>query len=264
MTHYMLAMHQPDEGVPPAEVLSEVMRRLGELADRMREAGAFVLTVGLQPASSATVVRSDAPLGVAPDEYLLSDGPFAEAKEHLGGFWVIEAPDLDAALDWAQARRSRSRACPSRSGRSRGWCSDRCRMPRRRRALVFRENHGRAIAILIRLLGDLDLAEDAVQEAFVAALQTWPLRGVPPSPAGWIVTTARRRAVDRLRREQAGRAKATEAALLFARDEPQDIPDGIAELRTCATTSCASSSRAATRRCRWRRGSRSPCGSSAA
>ncbi|MCB2177078.1 MAG: hypothetical protein KQH57_14795 [Actinomycetales bacterium] len=102
MTHYMLAMHQPDEGAPSADVLAEVMRRLDELAERMREAGAFVLTAGLQPASSATVVRSEAPLGVAPGEFLMSDGPFVEAKEHLGGFWVIEAPDLDAALAWAK------------------------------------------------------------------------------------------------------------------------------------------------------------------
>jgi len=96
-------------------------------------------------------------------------------------------------------------------------------------ALAFRENHGRAIAILARVLGDLDLAEDAVQEAYVEALRTWPRSGVPPSPAGWIVTTARRRAVDRWRREQAGRAKASEAALLFARGESEGAPDGIAE-----------------------------------
>lgn len=102
MTHYLLAMHQPDEGVPDADVLAEVMRRLGDLADRMRDAGAFVLTAGLQPASTATVVRSDAPLGVVPAEFVMSDGPFAEAKEHLGGFWLIDAPDLDAALGWAK------------------------------------------------------------------------------------------------------------------------------------------------------------------
>lgn len=96
-------------------------------------------------------------------------------------------------------------------------------------ALAFRENHGRAIAILTRLLGDLELAEDAVQEAYVAALRTWPERGVPPSPAGWIVTTARRKAVDRWRRERAGRAKRDEAALLFGRDGATVPPDGLAD-----------------------------------
>ena len=66
---------------------------------------------------------------------------------------------------------------------------------------VFREEYGRAVAVLIRVLGDIDLAEDAVQEAFAAASERWPADGLPPSPAGWIITTARNRAIDRLRRE---------------------------------------------------------------
>ena len=66
---------------------------------------------------------------------------------------------------------------------------------------AFRENHGRAVAVLVRLLGDIDAAEEAVQDAFLTAVQRWPEDGVPPSPAGWIVTTARNRAIDRLRRE---------------------------------------------------------------
>lgn len=96
-------------------------------------------------------------------------------------------------------------------------------------ALAFRENHGRAVAILTRLLGDLDLAEEAVQEAYLTALRTWPDRGVPPSPAGWIVTTARRRAVDRWRREQAGRTKLGEAVLLFGRDEIDGPAEEVAD-----------------------------------
>jgi RNA polymerase sigma-70 factor (ECF subfamily) len=66
---------------------------------------------------------------------------------------------------------------------------------------VFREQYGRAVAVLIRAFGDIDLAEESVQEAFVAATQRWPAAGVPPSPAGWIITTARNAAIDRLRRE---------------------------------------------------------------
>ncbi len=66
---------------------------------------------------------------------------------------------------------------------------------------VFREQHGRAIAVLIRSFGDIDVAEEALQDAFAAALQRWPSAGVPPSPAGWIITTARNRAIDRIRRE---------------------------------------------------------------
>lgn len=66
---------------------------------------------------------------------------------------------------------------------------------------VFRREAGRCTATLIRVLGDIDLAEDAVAEAFAIAAEQWPSRGVPPNPGGWITTTARNRAVDRLRRE---------------------------------------------------------------
>ena len=66
---------------------------------------------------------------------------------------------------------------------------------------VFREHYGRAVATLIRTTGDIDLAEDAVQDAFATAVARWSTGGIPPSPAGWLITTARNRAVDRLRRE---------------------------------------------------------------
>ena len=85
---------------------------------------------------------------------------------------------------------------------------------------VFRAEHGRAVAVLARVFGDLEIAEDAVQDAFAAAVEKWPESGVPPSPAGWIITTARNRAIDRLRRESARADKQAEAALLHAQDEP--------------------------------------------
>jgi RNA polymerase sigma-70 factor (ECF subfamily) len=85
---------------------------------------------------------------------------------------------------------------------------------------VFREQYGRAVAVLVRLLGDIDLAEEAVADAFTAAVATWPERGVPPSPAGWIITTARHRAIDRLRREASREDRHAQAQLLLARDEP--------------------------------------------
>ena len=84
---------------------------------------------------------------------------------------------------------------------------------------VFRGEYGRAVAVLIRVLGDIDLAEDAVQEAFAAASERWPADGLPPSPAGWIITTARNRAIDRLRRESSRADRHAEAALLHARAE---------------------------------------------
>ncbi len=89
-------------------------------------------------------------------------------------------------------------------------------------ARVFREEHGRAVAVLARVFGDLDIAEDAVQEAFAAAVERWPADGIPPSPSGWIITTARRRAIDRLRREANRDDKHAQAALLLEQDEPKE------------------------------------------
>jgi RNA polymerase sigma-70 factor, ECF subfamily len=93
---------------------------------------------------------------------------------------------------------------------------------------VFREEYGRAVAVLVRVLGDIDLAEDAVQDAFTAALTHWPSAGLPASPAGWIITTARNKATDRLRREalrpdrQAQAARLQLAGLQAARGGPAD------------------------------------------
>jgi RNA polymerase sigma-70 factor, ECF subfamily len=87
---------------------------------------------------------------------------------------------------------------------------------------VFREEYGRAVAVLIRTFGDIDVAEEAVQDAFTVALQRWPSTGLPPSPAGWIITTARNRAIDRLRREASREDRHSQAALLHARAQPPE------------------------------------------
>jgi RNA polymerase sigma-70 factor (ECF subfamily) len=79
---------------------------------------------------------------------------------------------------------------------------------------IFREEYGRAVAVLTRTFGDLDLAEDAVQDAFAVAVRRWPVDGVPPSPAGWIITTARNRGIDRLRQESRRDSKHAEATAL--------------------------------------------------
>lgn len=88
---------------------------------------------------------------------------------------------------------------------------------------VFREEYGRAVAILVRRFGDIDLAEEAVQDAFAMAVQRWPSDGLPPSPAGWIITTARNRLIDRLRREASRDERHAHAALLQGRDELEDV-----------------------------------------
>jgi RNA polymerase sigma-70 factor (ECF subfamily) len=89
-------------------------------------------------------------------------------------------------------------------------------------ARVFRLEYGRVVAVLVRDFGDIDVAEEAVQDAFAAAVQRWPSAGLPPSPAGWIITTARNRAIDRLRREASRADRYAQAALLHARD---DLPE---------------------------------------
>jgi RNA polymerase sigma-70 factor, ECF subfamily len=94
---------------------------------------------------------------------------------------------------------------------------------------IFREESGRSMAALIRFLGDIDLAEDAVQEAFATALRRWPVDGLPPNPGGWITTTARNRALDRLRREARGRELLGELAVLAPgaaeAEEVGSVPD---------------------------------------
>jgi hypothetical protein len=96
MSQYLLSIYQPDGPVPGPEALEPIMRDLAELNREMQAAGAWVFAAGLHPAESATVLR---PSG---GEILITDGPFTEGKEHLGGFTVVEAEDLDAALGWAR------------------------------------------------------------------------------------------------------------------------------------------------------------------
>ena len=87
---------------------------------------------------------------------------------------------------------------------------------------IFREEFGQAVATLVRVVGDIDIAEDAVQEAFAVAARTWPTRGLPPNPGGWITTTARHRAIDRLRREATRDDRHAQAALLNERTASQE------------------------------------------
>jgi hypothetical protein len=96
MKQYLLSVYQPDGDPPPAEVLEKVMRDVDALNQELEAAGAWVFAGGLHPPSTATVVR------LRDGEVLMTDGPFAEGKEHLGGFTVIRAPDLDAALEWGR------------------------------------------------------------------------------------------------------------------------------------------------------------------
>jgi len=102
---------------------------------------------------------------------------------------------------------------------------------------IFRNEYGRAVAVLVRRFGDIDIAEEAVQDAFAAALQRWPASGLPPSPQGWIITTARNRAIDRLRREASRQERQAKAALLLANDESTE-EDAVGDDRLRLIFSC--------------------------
>ena len=90
---------------------------------------------------------------------------------------------------------------------------------------VFRREYGRVVATLIRQVGDFELAEDVVQEAMITAITHWPERGVPQNPAAWITTTARRKAIDRLRRGATYARKQEELAYLVALDNRISMED---------------------------------------
>jgi RNA polymerase sigma-70 factor (ECF subfamily) len=90
---------------------------------------------------------------------------------------------------------------------------------------VFREEYSRAVAVLVRVFGDIDLAEEAVQDAFTAAVQHWPSEGLPPSPAGWIITTARNRALNRVRKESTRRDRHLQAEFLRQTSEAAGSPE---------------------------------------
>jgi hypothetical protein len=96
MPQYLLSLIQPDGPMPAPEVLGPIMRDVAAVTERIRAAGAWVFSAGLHPAETATVVR---PAG---EDFLVTDGPYVEAKEHVGGFTIVEAEDLDAALAWGR------------------------------------------------------------------------------------------------------------------------------------------------------------------
>ncbi|WP_155924496.1 RNA polymerase sigma factor [Mycolicibacterium sp. CBMA 234] len=93
-------------------------------------------------------------------------------------------------------------------------------------AEVFRREYGRAVAVLVRRFGDIDLAEEAVQEAFARAVNRWPQAGPPPSPAGWIITTAANAIVDRFRRESVRDERHAQAAVLYPVADDDLIEEG--------------------------------------
>lgn len=114
---------------------------------------------------------------------------------------------------------------------------------------VFRSESGRALSSLVRFFGDIDLAEEAVQDSFVVALEHWPRFGLPPSPAGWIITTARNRGIDRIRRESTRTDRHVEALRMHERDQPEElgpvVDDQLRLIFTCCHPALAPSAQVA-------------------
>ena len=96
MKLYLLSIYQPDGPVPPPEKLARVMSEIDVMNRELEAAGSWLFAGGLHPPSTATVIR------VKDGETLMTDGPFAEGKEHIGGFTIIKAADLDVALEWGR------------------------------------------------------------------------------------------------------------------------------------------------------------------
>jgi len=100
-------------------------------------------------------------------------------------------------------------------------------------AAVFREEAGRLTAALVRVLGDFDLAEEVVQDSLVAALEKWPEQGIPDNPGAWLMTTARRRAIDILRRDKSYREKLVVLERSPLATEPAEADDRLRLIFTC-------------------------------
>ena len=96
MSHYLLSIIQPQGGTPAPDNLAAIMKNVGVVAEELKAAGAWVFAGGLHPASTATVLRTKG------GKAIVTDGPFADAKEQMGGLNIIDAPDRESALEWAR------------------------------------------------------------------------------------------------------------------------------------------------------------------
>ena len=224
------ATEQSEAGEMPSQELLEQMTAFNE---ELVRAGVMLAGEGLHPSSEGVRVEFSG------SERRVIDGPFAETKELLAGYWLWQVRSTEEAIEWvvdgSRIRRAsmawlRSGRCsrPTISGRSsrpscvsgRNGCAPR---PKRARSLamagrdvtrtieaVWRIESARLIAGIARLVRDVALAEDLAQEALVAALEQWPESGVPDNPGAWLMATAKHRGVDRLRRADVHRRKTDE------------------------------------------------------
>ena len=233
-----MSVHGDDSAELPADFdIEQVYADVDVVNKEMMQKGVWVFGGGLHPADTATVVRADG------GEIVTTDGPYLESKEHIGGFWIIKAdrPRRGTGVGQEGHRRlPRSGRGASLPGRHRGLMAGlMATLTSDAIARVFREEYGRVVAGLVRLLGNIDLAEESVQEAFVVATQRWPETGLPPNPGAWITVTARNRALDRLRRESTRAHREQRATMTDAHDDPFDDFDDRPSTRPRSTmTGC--------------------------
>ena len=243
MSQYMLLVYQEEVDSAVQAEREQQLPMFVELHRSLREAGLLVGVQRLHSAQSATSVR------VRDGETEITDGPFAVTKEVLAGYYILDCADLDEALRQAarlpMAPLGDGRGPPDHVGRrvAEGGARGRRRPARRggRRpgvsgdaqsadpvsaavAGAFRDERAIVLATLIRQVGDFQLAEDAVQDAFEAAVTVWRRDGVPANPGAWITTAARRRAIDRLRRNRSVADRAERLAELTRLDAQHEEP----------------------------------------
>ena len=203
MSQYLLLLYAPDGDEAEAARRWAELPRWKEVTDALRADGLLVSNNALKPVDVATTVR------IRGGERELVDGPFAVTKEDPGGILPVGLPE---------SRRGARRGGPAADGRVRLGRGASRRDGRRfadRRQMTatealdraFRDDRAAVLATVIRYVGDFQIAEDAVQDAFVAAVAAWSRDGVPTSPRAWLLTAARRRAVDRVRRARSAAAR---------------------------------------------------------
>ena len=205
---------------PPTPELLEAMHKL---ADREIKAGRMLDNGGLMPLAMGAQVR------IIDGQLSVVDGPFVEAKEVIGGYAIFELPGKEEAVatgDRVHAASQGSHAGLGRDVRASRVCRPLNRRARQTRSAamtaadthrailaVWRIEQPRLITSLARMLRDVPLAEDLTQEALLAALERWPATGVPERPGAWLMATAKRRALDHLRREPNARAQTRDGRL---------------------------------------------------
>ena len=211
---YVLLIHQGTTPLPG----TDAWEKLSE--DEQKQVYADYQAINETPGVTPGDAQLDSPetattVRVQDEKTLTTDGPFVSVKEALGGWLIYEADDLDAAIELASTDSGGAHGRRDRDPADRGGVAI--------LEQVFRDEWGRVLANLIGFLGGFDLAEEAAQEAFAIAAERWPREGTPDNPRAWLVTTARNRAIDRIRRD---RTLAEKTRLL---DVPEAVEDEMDE-----------------------------------